>query len=586
MGKKILVTVFSWLLTLQVMAQYDLYVSVFQEGTLKETIELIADDAMNTVSSMKVNGPINGTDMMFIREMCGVKDLDTPTGGQLRVLNLTNANVVASPEVYLSMYGVDFTTQENHFGSGFLYNCSQLEEIYLPMEAVSIDTLALAMCSSLKEVMIPSGVERIGYGAFYGCSSIKSMDVPDMVSEIEEGAFQNMNALEELFLGNAVTSLDNSAIMGDDSLQGITLGEGFKYYSPVLFCNSPSLANINVTPGNPYYSSWEGVLFSSERDSLLVYPPAYQTTEYEIPEGVSRISPYAFCMASGLKTVIMPSTMQVIDTLAFYGCQSLADVRLNEGLRTLKFGAFAHLVGEESSLATLSLPSTVDEIEGGAFLFQTALLNVSEQNEHYMTDGAGILFNKAGTVLCHMPCTISQAELAQTIDSVAPYAFAGTSLASIYLGDGVRAIGNGAFFCANAYQITLGRGVERLGDLLVDGCSQLQALYCYASPEDAQVAPTAFWDKGGEVARQCVLYVLPGKMSEYMLKRGFASTEGKSYFSAIQEMEDADHIEVMRSEIIPGSPTYDWNGRRVSSSHRGARIVILPDGKGIKVIGN
>lgn len=585
MYKKFLVTVFSWLLTLQVMAQYDLYVSVFEEGTLRETVELIADDAMQTVSSMKVNGPISGTDMMFIREMCGVKDLDIPTGGKLKVLDLSDANIVASPDVYLSMYGVDYTTQEDHFGNGFLYNCTQLEQVLFPMGIVSIDTLALGMCSSLKELIIPAEVERIGYGAFYGCSGIKSLDVPDMVSLIEDGAFQNMEALEELSLGNAVTSLDNSAIMGDNRLQGITLGEGFSHFSPVLFYNSPSLANINVTPGNPYYSSWEGVLFSIERDSLLAYPPAYQTIEYEIPEGVSRVSPYAFCMASNLKSVIMPASLQVIDTLAFYGCHSLADVRLNEGLRTLRFGAFASVIGEESSLATLSLPSTVDEIEGGAFLFQSARISVSEQNEHYMSNEAGMLYNVEGTVLCHVPCTLQQAELTEATDSVAPYAFAGSSMATIYLGDGVKSVGDGAFFCTGAYHLTLGRGIERLGDRLVEGCFNLKSLYCYATPDDAHMAPAAFWDKGGDVARECVLYVLPGKMSEFMQKRGFSDAEGKSYFSAIREMEDADHLETVRNNVLPNGPTYDWNGKRVSSSHQGGRIIVLPDGKGIKVVG-
>ena len=585
MAYRFLATVCSWLLTLQVMAQYDLYVSVFQGGTLKETVEAVAEDAVSTIGSMKVNGPINGTDMMFIREMCGVRDLDTPTGGQLKILDLTNANVVASPEVYLSMYGVDFSTQEGHFGSGFLYNCTQLEELLLPMDIISIDTLALAMCTSLKEVLIPADVERIGFGAFYGCSSIKSLDVPDMVSVIEEGAFQNMKALEELFLGNAVTTLDNAAILGDNLLKGITLGEGFREFSPVLFYNSPSLANINVTPGNPYFSSWEGVLFSSGRDSLLAFPPSYQATEYEIPEGVSRVSPYAFCMASDLQSVSMPASLQVIDTLAFFGCHSLADVHLNEGLRTLRFGAFASVLGEEPALVTMNLPSTMDEIEGGAFLFQTALLSVSDQSEHYMTNESGMLYDKTGKVICYVPCNISHTVLPQTVDSVAPFAFAGSSMENIYLGDGVKKVGDGAFFCAGASLITLGRGVERLGALLIDGCSGLKALRCYSSPDDAMISSEAFRDKEGDVARQCVLYVLPGKTADYMQKRGFVGAEGNSYFFSIREMDDADHLETPVKDHVFKGKVYDWNGRRISSSKRGARIVTLPDGKGIKVFG-
>lgn len=585
MSKQLLVTFFSWLLTSQVMAQYDLYVSVFEGGTLKETVEAIADDAMHTVRSMKVNGPVNGTDMMFIRELAGVRELETPTEGQLRVLDMTNAHVVESAEVYLSMYGVDFTTKENHFGSGFLYNCKQLEEVHLPMEIVSIDTLALALCSSLKEVMIPAEVEKIGFGAFYGCAAISSLDVPDMVTEIEEGAFQNMMALEELFLGNAVTTLDHNAILGDYRLQGITLGEGFRDFNPALFNHSPALANINVVPGNPHFSSLDGVLYSSGADSLLAFPPAFQSGEFQIPEGVSHVAPYAFCMAAELKSVAMPASLLVVDTMAFYGCQSLSEVRLNEGLRKLRFGAFAYFMDEESSLPTLSIPSTVDEIEGGTFLFQTASLSVSEQNGHYMTTEWGMLCSKDTTVICHVPCNAAQAELPLCADSVAPYAFAGAAMPSIYLPDGVRAVGNGAFMGAKSFQITLGKGIERLGDMLVEGCTLLNALYCFASPDDEHIAPAAFSDNGGNVARQCELFVLPGKRAEFMQKRGFSDAEGKSFFSGISEMDDADHMEMPKGDVLSGTTLYDWSGKRVPPSHAGARIVELPDGKGIKVIG-
>ena len=584
MAYRFLTTIVSCVLSMQVMAQYDLYVSLLEGGTLEETVELITEDALNTVRSMKVNGPINGKDMMYIREMCGVKDLDTPTNGQLRILNLTDAYVVASPEVYLSMYDVDYTTQESHFGSGFLYNCKQLEEVVLPEDIISIDTLAFAMCSSLKEIMIPADVTHIGFGAFYGCSNLRYLSLPDMVSVVEEGAFQQMESLEELSLGNAVTSLDNSSILGDNQLKIINLGDEFKDFSPVLFYNAPSLSNVNVTLANPYYSSMEGVLFSHSMDSLLIYPPASMLTDYEVPEGVRYVSSFAFCEASMLKSVIMPASLQVIDTLAFYGCTSLSDIQLNEGLRVLRFGVLANILGETSSLASISLPSSVDVIEGGAFLFQTAIIRVSEQSDYYATDDQGILYNKEKTVLCNVPCNSNFLDFAQSVDSISPYAFAGASMPLVYLGDQVKSIGDGAFLCAETYQITLGRGVEKIGDRVVDGFSQLMSLYCFANPESDHVALEAFHDHTGIVASQCVLYVLPGKTSTFMQKRGFMDVGGKSYFAAIREMDDVDGMETAGRNGVVNGFVYDFSGKIIPSSQKGIRIVIQPDGKGIKTI--
>ena len=584
MACRLLTTLISWMLTLQVMAQYDLYVSLLEDGTLEEMVELITEKAHYSVRSMKVNGPINGTDMMFIRDMCGVRDLDTPTEGQLRILDLTDAYVVESPAVYLSMYGVDFTTQDSHFGSGFLYNCQQLEEIILPMGTISIDTLAFAKCSSLKDVMIPKGVRHIGYGAFYGCSNLHYLSIPDLVSVVEEGAFQYMDNLEELSLGDAVASLDNAAILGDKRLQIINLGDKFKDYSPVMFYNAPSLSNVNVTPGNPYYSSLDGVLFSFSKDSLVVFPPASLMTDYEIPEEVRHVAPYAFCNASKLRSVVMPSSMQVIDTLAFYGCASLSEVQLNEGIRTLKLGAFANTSGEASSLVSVSLPATVEKIEGGAFLFQTATIRVSEQNEHYVSDDSGILYDKEKTVVCHVPCLISQLDLAQTVDSVAPYAFAGISAPVVYLSDQVQHIGDGAFLCAASQQITLGHGVEGIGNWIVDGCAQLKSLYCFASPKDNQVAAEAFYDHGGNVGRQCVLYVLPGNTNVFMQKKGFADADGNSYFAAVREMVGADSINTIERHGVSSGHVFDLKGQMIPTTQKGMRIVVLPDGKGIKTI--
>ena len=63
-------------------------------------------------------------------------------------------------------------------------------------------------------------------------------------------------------------------------------------------------------------------------------------TELVLPEGVEEIGDSAF-YNSGLETVKLPSTAQVINNRAFYGCKSLKDVQVNDRLAVIGKFAFA-----------------------------------------------------------------------------------------------------------------------------------------------------------------------------------------------------------------------------------------------------
>ena len=78
-------------LVLVAMAQDDVEVTVEVPGTLQEQLLMIEPNARNEVTKLKVNGNIDGNDMMFIRELCGVKNISTPIEGKLTHLDLTDA---------------------------------------------------------------------------------------------------------------------------------------------------------------------------------------------------------------------------------------------------------------------------------------------------------------------------------------------------------------------------------------------------------------------------------------------------------------------------------------------------------------
>lgn len=587
--KKLTLLVMMAMMSVAAMAQLDLQVEVRECGTLEDVVQDISSSAKYNTSSLKVLGNIDGRDMMFIRDMCGVKNVDSPTKGILKRLDLSDAFIVDSPVVYWKMNGKSYTTKRGRFGCCFLYNCTKLEELILPVETTMIDSLALAGCSSLDDLEIPSSVEYIGYGAFYGCESITALFVPDGVGELGIGAFQNMKRLKMLSLGDRVAEIDNSLILGDDSLDTINFGVKFEKFNPVVFYTAPALNFIFVSEGNPYFSTIDGVLFSKQGDMLLSYPVASSMVDYEVPDGVKTIAPYAFYNSSSLRSVTMPRSLTTIDSLAFYACRSLNDVKLNEGLKTIRFGAFGMPLEGEAALSKLNVPSSVSVIEGGAFLFNTSLtkLSVNEKNTYFSTNDNGMLFDKNVQTLCFVPCKIQEFSIPKTVTRIGDYAFAGSlSLPSIYLGDKIEIVGNGAFACAKGIlDISFGKGVTNVGDRVVDGCDNVKKIYWFANTiDDKNISDCAFEDQNGSVKQKCTLHVMPGRISYYLSKKGFCSAvDNSSFFADVVQIDKPDSkMEIVQEQ---GENTYyNIQGMKSKTAIKGLNIIQLPNGTAVKKV--
>lgn len=134
-------------------------------------------------------------------------------------------------------------------------------------------------------------------GAFSKCTEITSIKVPECIETIEIGAF---------------------------------VGCG-------------KLTRIDVDANNPNYSSDEnGVLFSKDKKTLIIYPSASPTTAYSMPESVTNVEMGAFfgCLnidelklspnieetnyfnfyLSEFDTIVIPEGVEKINYLTFYFC--------------------------------------------------------------------------------------------------------------------------------------------------------------------------------------------------------------------------------------------------------------------------
>ena len=581
--KRLLFTMIVLMVCVLGKAQDTIIVSLDLPGSLETTIAQIDENAKYNTASLKVQGPLNGQDMMFIREMCGVLGLNTKTQGVLSVLDLADAEIMPSDEPYMSVYGIDYTSHVNEFGPFFLYNCDNLTELTLPQGISVIDTMAFAGCSNLKELELPGTLHEIGMGAFINCNKIQRLIVPDGVTELGIGAFQRMEALEELTLGNGISEIENSIVVMDNSLRIINLGFRFLTFNPVVFYNTPTLEQLNVDENNPYYVSVDGVLFSSSLDTLVTYPPAYPAEHYVIPEDVHTLAPYSFYNASLLQSVDL-AAVNVVDTMAFFQCTALENVTGGEALTTIRFGAFGVIMGEEPALAAFHLPASLSNLDGGAFYGNYMISpDIDSDNPYYTTDENGLLYTKDFTKLCFVPGLTERFSLPETVTTIGEYAFTGTlALPEIYLPDHVTTICDGAFaFALGTEVIVLGNNINKVGTQVIDYCVSLKDLYLFTQdiPDD-NLAEYSFLDESGTTMEQCVLHVMPGRTETYLMKKGFYSEEYEMFFFAdIAEIDSPDKIrQVVTQQQMKIPAYYGIDGTRRQKLQKGLNIISLPEG--------
>ena len=244
-------------------------ITLDEAGTLPDKISISSADKYS-ITNLKVSGPINGTDVRFLRSMAGRDLKGSQTEGKLVHLDLTDAKIVGGGDCYYQEGRYTYSTGNNYIGSYFFKGCS-LITITLPNSVTSIGPGAFYECSSLRSVTIPSSFTSIGESAFYECISLKSVTIPNSVTSIGESAFYNCWGLASVTIPNSVTSIGNSAFYDADIKKAIWL------------TNTPPSGYKNVGADVNYVAN-DSYSFSS--GSTKIYP--YLSSLFEV-DGVKYV---------------------------------------------------------------------------------------------------------------------------------------------------------------------------------------------------------------------------------------------------------------------------------------------------------
>ena len=192
--------------------------------------------------------------------------------------------------------------------------------------------------------------------------------IPNSVTVIGWGAFQNAIGLTSIVIPNSVIRIESSAFF-NTGLTSVTIPSGVSHIDGEIFSGSANLTSINVVSDNPYLRSEDGVVFNTDKTTLVAFPPG-RAGAYTIPNSVITIGFNAFIQNRGLTSIVIGENVEIIGQQAFFGT-GLMSVIIPNSVTTIEGYAFT-----SANLRSVTIGSAVTAIESGAFAWNSNLTTV------------------------------------------------------------------------------------------------------------------------------------------------------------------------------------------------------------------
>ena len=361
-----------------------------------------------------------------------------------------------------TFYGCDFIKSVtipqsvDVIGSHAFYKCYGITELIIPEGVKYIQDNAFGVCSGLKSLVLPKSLLAIGKSAFEKCWDLESLVMNEGLTTIDERAFVNCASIKALRLPKSLVTVGDRAFMDCSDLREIHIGENLTSIGDSAFVGCMYLGSVHITD----IGAWCRIRFETSYSSPLMYANnlylnGEPVTEVVIPDGVSRIYPAAFSI-TGLTKIVIPASVMVIDTHAFYKCNNLEAITIPYGVERIEEAAFYGC----SRLKAITISDSVDTICMSAFYECVSLTDLilggrlsaidarafygCRSLERVVIPENMMLLGEYAFAECKMLKTV---DIKGDIYELAPFAFLNcTLLDTVYLPKGLSKIHNGAFY--------------------------------------------------------------------------------------------------------------------------------------------
>ncbi len=377
------------------------------------------------------------------------------------VFDVGTKNVGCAFSGLTSLERVTIENGAESIAEGAFLNCTALEYVSLPDTLTSIGPSAFANCASLRELNLPRGLTAIGAYAFSECTSLEYIGIPDSVTTVDSYAFSGCTGVRSIYIGESVTRLGSYAFYRCAAVEDIV-------YNARALGNLSSNNCVFMSVGTSGVGIELTVGSSAEHlPAYLFCPnssyPSVKLTSVGFAEGsvCTSIGNGAFRLCDKLERVFVSSSVESIESGAFYGCSSLSYISLP-------------FVGGRSSIK-VSTPETCF-----GYIFGTSSYSGGVASAQYYSEDKSVTY--------YIPASLAEVEIrGGELFYGAFYSCKNIKTADI---SGACRIGERAFFgCTSLEELVVGESVSAIGNYAFSDCTSLERIYfdaewMYALPDE------------------------------------------------------------------------------------------------------
>ena len=226
----------------------------------------------------------------------------------------------------------------------------------LPNSLEYIGAGAFRFNDDITELVLPDNEKlEVGTGAFYEWTALENIVIPASVHMINEGAFQASTNIKRI----VIDGQNNNHFVTDG---GLLVGTYNDDGVPVV-CASIAVANVTIPKDIVKLGQYTFYNYS-----------ILENVTFEAGSTLKEIRQSCFYNCANLKTIVLPDSIELIDSLAFSQCKQLASVNIpsNPNLTVLNTNVFSQC----SALTSITIPQNVKTIYSGVFSSCTKLTTV------------------------------------------------------------------------------------------------------------------------------------------------------------------------------------------------------------------
>ena len=351
-------------------------------------------------------------------------------------------------------------------GEDAFHYCTKLKSIALPASVKTIEGSAFSN-TGFTSISIPATIDSLGQRAFGECGNLTNIRIENKAAALKlwngyYGSFAYSDAEKTVYVGRDLQLNDNTTVFGNPT--SVTFGDNVTTINPSMFFNNGKLASVTIGKGVKTIGS--NAFYNCGSDESV------NELTVTLGENISKICEQAFYYCKKLKSISLTSSVKVIETNAFSNT-GLTSITIPATVDSLGIRAF----GECGDLASIRIEDSEQPLKFINGYYGSFAYSLADKTTYI---GRNLQLDNENSTIFSCPTSVEFGDLVTTINPNLLYNEG--KLSSIIIGNGVKTIGNNAFYncghddSVNELTVTMGENLSKISEQAFYYCKKLKSI--------------------------------------------------------------------------------------------------------------